>query len=68
VDMRAVPFLAASETDLTLSRDPGARRSVDECPPIPRCSCRSPLANQMRLILHTAAYWLILTVRDAVLS
>jgi hypothetical protein len=20
-------------------------------------SCRSPLANQMRLILHTAAYW-----------
>jgi len=30
-----------------------------------RTSCRSPLANQMRLILHTAAYWLILTVRDA---
>ena len=29
-------------------------------------SCRSPLANQMRLILHTAAYWLILTVRDAI--
>src|SRR5690242_18342389 len=24
-----------------------------------RTSCRSPLANQMRLILHTAAYWLI---------
>ena len=31
-----------------------------------RTSCRSPRANQMRLILHTAAYWLILTVRDAV--
>jgi hypothetical protein len=31
-----------------------------------RTSCRAPLANQMRLILHTAAYWLILTVRDAV--
>ena len=31
-----------------------------------RTSCRSPLANQMRLILHTAAYWLILTVRDAI--
>jgi len=31
-----------------------------------RTSCRSPLANQMRLILHTAAYWLMLTVRDAV--
>ena len=31
-----------------------------------RTSCRSPLANQMRLILHTAAYWLLLTVRDAV--
>jgi len=31
-----------------------------------RTSCRSPRANQMRLILHTAAYWLILTVRDAI--
>jgi hypothetical protein len=31
-----------------------------------RTSCRSPLANQMRLILHTAAYWLILTIRDAI--
>src|SRR6516225_8417916 len=31
-----------------------------------RTSCRSPLANQMRLILRTAAYWLILTVRDAI--
>src|ERR1700724_2685669 len=29
-----------------------------------RTSCRSPRANQMRLILHTAAYWLILTMRD----
>ena len=31
-----------------------------------RTSCRSPLANQIRLILHTAAYWLMLTVRDAI--
>ncbi len=31
-----------------------------------RTSCRSPLANQMRLILHTAAYWLMLTVRDTI--
>jgi hypothetical protein len=31
-----------------------------------RTSCRSPLANQMRLILHTAAYWLLLTVRDTI--
>jgi hypothetical protein len=31
-----------------------------------RTSCRSPLANQFRLILHTAAYWLMLTVRDAI--
>ena len=23
----------------------------------------TPLANQMRLILHTAAYWLVLTIR-----
>jgi len=31
-----------------------------------RTSCRNPLANQMRLILHTAAYWLMLTLRDAI--
>jgi hypothetical protein len=31
-----------------------------------RTSCRSPLANQTRLILHTAAYWLMLTIRDEV--
>ena len=31
-----------------------------------RTSCRSPLANQMRLILHTAAYWLMLTLREAI--
>jgi Transposase DDE domain group 1 len=31
-----------------------------------RTSCRSPLANQMRLILHTAAYWLMLQVRHAI--
>jgi Transposase DDE domain group 1 len=31
-----------------------------------RTSCRSPLANQMRLILHTAAYWLMLMVRNAI--
>ena len=31
-----------------------------------RTSCRSPLANQMRLILHTAAFWLMRTVRDAI--
>jgi len=31
-----------------------------------RTSCRSPLANQMRLILHTAAYWLVLALRDAI--
>ena len=26
-----------------------------------RTSCRSALANQVRLVLHTAAYWLMLT-------
>jgi hypothetical protein len=31
-----------------------------------RTSCRSPRANQMRLILHTAAYWLMLSVRNAI--
>jgi hypothetical protein len=31
-----------------------------------RTSCRDPLANQVRLLLHTAAYWPLLTVRDAI--
>jgi hypothetical protein len=31
-----------------------------------RTSRRSALANQVRLVLHTAAYWLMLTVRDAI--
>ncbi|MGO8908677.1 MAG: IS1380 family transposase [Bradyrhizobium sp.] len=31
-----------------------------------RTSCRSALANQVRLVLHTAAYWLKLAVRDAI--
>src|SRR5450432_1143690 len=31
-----------------------------------RTSCRSPLANQMRLILHTAAFWLVRIIRDTI--
>ncbi len=31
-----------------------------------RTSCRSALANQVRLVLHTAAYWLMLEMRDAI--
>jgi hypothetical protein len=31
-----------------------------------RTSCRSPLANQVRLVLHTAAFWLMLGLRDAI--
>ena len=31
-----------------------------------RTSCRSPLANQVRLVLHTGAYWLLLKVRDTI--
>lgn len=31
-----------------------------------RTSCRSPLTNQVRLVLHTGAYWLMLKVRDAI--
>jgi Transposase DDE domain group 1 len=31
-----------------------------------RTSCRSALANQVRLVLHTAAYWLMLNLRDAI--
>jgi len=33
-----------------------------------RTSCRSPLANQMRLILHTGAYWLLHDLRAAIPS
>ncbi len=43
-----------------LRADPAFKMAFD------RTSCRSPRANQMRLILHTAAYWLVRTVRDAI--
>jgi len=33
---------------------------------VDRTSCRSPLANQVRLVLNTAAYWLMLGLRDAI--
>ena len=33
-----------------------------------RTSCQSPIANQLRLVLHTAAYWLMLALRDAIPS
>ena len=29
-------------------------------------SCQSPLTNQLRLVLHSAAYWLMLALRDAI--
>ena len=31
-----------------------------------RTSCQSPVANQVRLVLHTCAYWLMLGLRDAI--
>jgi hypothetical protein len=31
-----------------------------------RMSCHTATANQVRLILHTAAFWLMLSVRDAI--
>ena len=31
-----------------------------------RTSCQSPLANQLRLVLHTGDYWLMLALRDAI--
>jgi hypothetical protein len=31
-----------------------------------RTSCQSPVANQVRLVLHSAAYWLMLGLRDAI--
>jgi len=33
-----------------------------------RTSCRRAVANQVRLVLHTAAYWLMLAVREAIPS
>ena len=31
-----------------------------------RTSCQSPLASQLRLVLHTGAYWLMLALRDTI--
>jgi hypothetical protein len=31
-----------------------------------RTSCHSATANQVRLVLHTAAFWLMATVRSAI--
>jgi hypothetical protein len=31
-----------------------------------RTSCRRAVANQVRLVLHTAAYWLMLALREAI--
>ncbi len=31
-----------------------------------RTSCQSPVANQVRLVLHSCAYWLMLGLRDAI--
>jgi hypothetical protein len=53
------------------AENPGLRRgrlrsSCTRASSSDRTSCRSPLANQVRLVLHTAASWLMLTVRDAI--
>ena len=44
---------------------PERRPACPQPPAANRSSCRSALANQVRLVLHTAAYWLMLSVRDA---
>ena len=31
-----------------------------------RTSCQSPVANQVRLVLHTGAYWLMLALRNEI--
>ena len=31
-----------------------------------RTSCQSAIANQVRLVLHTGAYWLMLALRNAI--
>jgi len=33
-----------------------------------RASCHGSVANQVRLVLHTAACWLMSTLRDAILA
>ena len=50
-------------------RGQASRRGAASSRPLTRLdrtSCRSALANQVRLVLHTAAYWLMLAVRDAI--
>ena len=32
----------------------------------PPSACQDPLANQLSLVLHTGAYWLMLALRDAI--
>ena len=44
----------------------GQAENLDKGQLSDRTSCQSPLANQFRLVLHTAAYWLMLALRDAV--
>jgi Transposase DDE domain group 1 len=56
----------ATSRPLAVLLRPGKTPSGQEVTGHLRTSCRSPLANQMRLILHTAAYWLMLTLRDAI--
>jgi hypothetical protein len=53
------PLLRARQAENLIKRHKGQLASD-------RTSCRSPLANQMRLILHTAAYWLVRTIRGAI--
>jgi hypothetical protein len=58
--------LARPSTFTTSSIAPGAGPMHKTQLASDRTKCRSPLANQTRLILHTAAYWPMLTVRDAI--
>ena len=47
---------------------PWPGREPDQAAQEPAClrSHQLPLANQVRLVLHTRAYWLMLTLRDAI--
>ncbi|MFI5024821.1 MAG: transposase [Alphaproteobacteria bacterium] len=48
------------------AENPGSSPGLHKCQlASDRTSCRSPNANQFRLILHTAAYWLLHTLRAA---
>ena len=76
-EARGIDFIFGLPGNAALARlleaaadDVRVRRAEAQAPVLRRYAeirrWRSALANQVRLVLHTAAYWLMLTVRDAI--